>query len=173
MAVFQKLEIRMTIFKEELPKILAAGSDHLQVLWVILQVLGVNICPGHWLGRDDYANCEEIFWTQKVGGVSVSLQHFSDLHMCYKWLKSIFRHIYTAHSSKRKNDLFVETAWNVILFSCCATKRPNSAKIIRRFYSKITGNKVAVHFPLFLQAPVNIFRNQAQYGSKGQVLFFF
>ena len=34
-----------------------------------------------------------------------------------------------------------------------------------RFYGKITGNQLHVHFP-FLQAPVNIFRNQAQYGSK-------
>ena len=42
---------------------------------------------------------------------------------------------------------------------------------IRRFYSKITGNQVPVHFPLFLQAPVHIFRNQAKYGSKVRVLF--
>ena len=41
-------------------------------------------------------------------------------------------------------------------------------KNIRRFYSKIAGN----HFQYFLQAPVNIFRNQAQYGSTEYVLFF-
>ena len=34
-----------------------------------------------------------------------------------------------------------------------------------RFYGKITGNQLPVHFP-FLRAPVSIFRNQAQYGSK-------
>ena len=48
-----------------------------------------------------------------------------------------------------------------------------TAKHIRRFYSKITCNQLPVHFMLFLQAPVNIFRNQAQYGSKGHVLVFF
>ena len=30
-------------------------------------------------------------------------------------------------------------------------------KNIRRFYGKIAGNQLPVHFPLFLQAPVNIF----------------
>ena len=34
-----------------------------------------------------------------------------------------------------------------------------------RFYGKITGNQLPVPFP-FLRAPVNIFRNQAKYGSK-------
>ena len=47
----------------------------------------------------------------------------------------------------------------------------HTAKNIRRFYSKLTGNQLPVHFPLFFQASVNIFRNQAQYGSKGHVLF--
>ena len=42
------------------------------------------------------------------------------------------------------------------------------AKNIRRFYGKITGNQLPVHFPFFsfLRAPVNIFMNQAQHGSK-------
>ena len=48
-----------------------------------------------------------------------------------------------------------------------------TAKHIRRFYGKITCNQLPVRFMLFLQAPVNIFRNQAQYGSKGHVLFLF
>ena len=40
-------------------------------------------------------------------------------------------------------------------------------KNIRRFYGKITGNQLPVHFPFFfLRAPVNIFMNQAQYGGK-------
>ena len=50
-----------------------------------------------------------------------------------------------------------------------------TAKTIRRFYGNLTGNQLPVqlpvHFPLFLQAPVNIFRNQAQYGSKEHVLY--
>ena len=60
-----------------------------------------------------------------------------------------------------------------------------TAKYFRKFYGKITGNLLPVHFPFFffffvffcsvlffcfcfcfLRAPVNIFRNQAQYGSK-------
>ena len=42
-----------------------------------------------------------------------------------------------------------------------------TAKHIRRFYGKITGNQLPVYFPFFLRVPVNIFfRNQAQYGSK-------
>ena len=49
----------------------------------------------------------------------------------------------------------------------CGTR--HTVKNIRRFYGKITGNQLPVLFPLFfLQAPVNIFRNQAQNGSKGQ-----
>ena len=46
---------------------------------------------------------------------------------------------------------------------------PCIAKNILRFYGKITGNQLLVHFPfcfVFLRAPVNIFMNQAQYGSK-------
>ena len=46
-----------------------------------------------------------------------------------------------------------------------------TAKNIRRFDGKINGNHSLVHFPLFLQAPVNIFRNRAQYGNKGLVFF--
>ena len=46
-----------------------------------------------------------------------------------------------------------------------------SLKKYPRFNGKITGNQLSVHFPSFLQAPVNIFRNQAQCGSKGHVLF--
>ena len=42
---------------------------------------------------------------------------------------------------------------------------------IRRFYGKRTGNQPPVHFPLVLKAPINIFRNRAQYGSKEHVLF--
>ena len=48
-----------------------------------------------------------------------------------------------------------------------------TVKNICRFYGTITGNELPVHFPLFLQAPVNIFRNQAQNGSKGHYIFFF
>ena len=33
-----------------------------------------------------------------------------------------------------------------------------TAKNIRRFYGKINGNQLLVHFLLFLQAPVNIFK---------------
>ena len=44
-----------------------------------------------------------------------------------------------------------------------------TAKSYRRFYGKITGNQLPVHFP-FLRAPVNIFGNQAQYGSERHVL---
>ena len=47
----------------------------------------------------------------------------------------------------------------------------HTVKNIRRFYGKITGNQLPVHFPLFLHAPVNIFRNQAQNGSKGHYCF--
>ena len=47
-----------------------------------------------------------------------------------------------------------------------------TVKNICKFYGKMTGNQLPVHFPLFLQASVNIFRNQAQYGSIGLVLFF-
>ena len=50
-------------------------------------------------------------------------------------------------------------------------KRYTLQKIFVDFYSKITGNQILIHFTLFLQAPVNIFRNQAQYGSIGDVLF--
>ena len=39
-------------------------------------------------------------------------------------------------------------------------------KNIRRFYSKITDNQLPVHLPLFLQAPIKTFRNQAKCGSK-------
>ena len=43
-----------------------------------------------------------------------------------------------------------------------------TVKYFRRFYGKIAGNQLPVYFQLFfLQAPVNIFRNQAQNGSKG------
>ena len=37
---------------------------------------------------------------------------------------------------------------------------PLHCKNIRRFYGKITGNQLPVLFPYYLQAPVNIFRNQ-------------
>ena len=47
-----------------------------------------------------------------------------------------------------------------------------TVKNFRKFYGKITGNQLPVHFPLFLQAPVNIFRNQAQNSSKGHYCFF-
>ena len=50
---------------------------------------------------------------------------------------------------------------------------PLQCKNIRRFYGKITGNQLPIHFPLFLQAPVNIFRNQALNDSKGHYCFFF
>ena len=55
-----------------------------------------------------------------------------------------------------------------------------TAKNSRRFYGKITGNQLPVLFPFFfcwfvcfvLRAPVNIFRNQAQYGSKKTCIAF-
>ena len=50
-------------------------------------------------------------------------------------------------------------------------EREYTVKNIRRFYGKISGNLLPVHFPLFLQATVNIFRNQAQNGSKGHNCF--
>ena len=45
-------------------------------------------------------------------------------------------------------------------------------KNIRRFYGKITDNQLPSPFPVFLRAPVNIFRNQAQYGSKKTCIAF-
>ena len=47
----------------------------------------------------------------------------------------------------------------------------HTAKNIRRFYCKIICTQLSVHFPLLLQAPVNIFRIQAQYDSKRHVWF--
>ena len=41
-----------------------------------------------------------------------------------------------------------------------------TVKNIRRFNGKIIGNQLPAHSPVFLQAPVKIFRNHAQYGSK-------
>ena len=49
-------------------------------------------------------------------------------------------------------------------------RKAHPAKNIRRFYGQITSNQLPVHFTLYLQAPVNMFRNQAQYGSKAPVL---
>ena len=60
------------------------------------------------------------------------------------------------------------TKLNIPLRICMLNQH---CKNIRRFYRKITGNQLPVHFPFFLQAPVNIFRNQALYGRKGHVLF--
>ena len=60
-------------------------------------------------------------------------------------------------------------AFMQILLTVCKSifaKRTHTEKNIRRFYGKITGNQLPVHFPFFLRAPENIFRNQAQYGSK-------
>ena len=45
-------------------------------------------------------------------------------------------------------------------------------KNIRRFYGKIIGNQLPVHFPFFSRAPVNIFRNKAQNGSKKTCIAF-
>ena len=45
--------------------------------------------------------------------------------------------------------------------------------ISRRFYGKITGTSCQSISRYFLQAPVNIFRNQAQNDSKGHYCFFF
>ena len=56
---------------------------------------------------------------------------------------------------------------------CSCFRRVLHCKNIRRFYGKITGNQLTVHFPLFLQAPVNIFRNQAHYGSKDTIVVVF
>ena len=47
-----------------------------------------------------------------------------------------------------------------------------AAKNIRRFYGKITGNQLPVHFPYFLRVPLNIFRNQGQCGSKKTCIAF-
>ena len=57
---------------------------------------------------------------------------------------------------------------------CSGIQLPYTAKNIRRFYGKITGNQLPVHFPFpfSLWAPVNIFRNQAQYGSKKTCIAF-
>ena len=49
---------------------------------------------------------------------------------------------------------------------------PFTAKNIRRFDGKVTGKQLPVHFPLFLPAPVNIFRNQARYGSQKTCISF-
>ena len=47
-----------------------------------------------------------------------------------------------------------------------------SLQNIRRFYGKITGNQLPVHFPFFLRALVNIFRKSAHYGSKKTCIAF-
>ena len=49
--------------------------------------------------------------------------------------------------------------------SICLNFRTH-CKNTRRFYGKITRNQLPVHFRYFLRAPVNIFRTQAQDGSK-------
>ena len=72
-------------------------------------------------------------------------------------------HIITGHEQTQNESVMCR----LLIFSICSLKN------IRRFYGKITGNQLPVHFPLILQAPVNIFRNQVQYGRKGHVLFFF
>ena len=48
-----------------------------------------------------------------------------------------------------------------------------TVKNICRFYGKITGNQLPVHFPLLIQAPLNILRNQALNGRKGHYCFSF
>ena len=52
----------------------------------------------------------------------------------------------------------------------CSKTGLHTVKTIHRFCSKII-RQLPVHFQLFLQAPVNISRNQAQCGRKGRVLF--
>ena len=63
----------------------------------------------------------------------------------------------------------VTSAIDLVTFSV-SLNRTYTAKNIS-FCDKITGNQLPVHFPLFVQEPVNIFRNQSLYGSKGHVLF--
>ena len=46
-----------------------------------------------------------------------------------------------------------------------------TADNIHTFYGEIIRNQLPVHCQQFLQAPVNIFKNQTQYGSKEHVLF--
>ena len=48
-------------------------------------------------------------------------------------------------------------------------------KNVGKFYGKITGNQLPCQSisRYYLQAPVNIFRNQAQNSSKGHYFFFF
>ena len=60
---------------------------------------------------------EEIFWPQKVGGVSFSLQQYSykDLIGVINGYK-VYLGICTAHSKRRKNDLCIQSGWNVTLF---------------------------------------------------------
>ena len=36
--------------------------------------------------------------------------------MCYKWVESVFRHMYSTFSHKKK-VLVIQTGWNVTLFS--------------------------------------------------------
>ena len=74
-----------------------------------------------------------------------------------------------------KNGSFITTDFRVISIpKYCIFKlsKANTLKNIRRFYGKISGNQLPVNFPLFLQAPVNIFRNQAQNGRKGHYCLF-
>ena len=58
---------------------------------------------------------------------------------------------------------------NAFIKYCFMEKMTQSSlqKISVDFTVKITGNRLSIHFPLFLQASVNTFRSQAQYGSKG------
>ena len=60
---------------------------------------------------------------------------------------------------------------------CVLIKMSTHCKNIRRFYGKITGNNwqpdASPFTVIFLQAPVNIFRNQGQNGSKEQNCFLF
>ena len=47
--------------------------------------------------------------------------------MCYKWIESVFKHVYSAFSQK-KNDFVIETSWNVTSFSRPVAAPPRDRK---------------------------------------------
>ena len=65
----------------------------------------------------------------KRGWVSVSLQHFS--HEALVGVTNrllVYQGICTTHSNSRKNDFFIETGWNVTLFSRSFAVPPSDQK---------------------------------------------
>ena len=52
---------------------------------------------------DGYTIFEEIFWPQKGGwGVSFTAFFILGPYMCYKWIESVFRHMYSTLSQKKE-----------------------------------------------------------------------